>query len=307
MAHRKAFAWEETLGREFDLMFDEELASFKPDAMLTFGGTAGDIRRRQRARRQGVRVVFGLRNNGYLDAHPEFWESIDEILTPSRFLTDQYRTRQHIESTPIPSPFDINDVIAEDRDPIFFTMVNPSPEKGLMLFARLAEECSKRRPDIPFLVVESRGSGGMLVRVGLAAGFDLRRHENIMLSSAVPQPRDIYLAAKAILAPSFCEESFGRVAAEAMLNGIPPLCSNRGGMTEICSGAGFVLDVPAEYNEHTPHPVAARVVTPWIALIERLEDDAAFLAAESVKAKQAGRRYHPDVLVPRYLDFFAKL
>ena len=156
VAHRKAFAWEETLGREFDLMFDEELASFKPDVMLTFGGTAGDIRRRQRARRQGVRVVFGLRNNGYLDAHSQFWESIDEILTPSSFLTDLYRTRQHIESTPIPSPFDIDDIIAEERDPIFFTMVNPSPEKGLMLFARLAEECSKRRPDITFLVVESR-------------------------------------------------------------------------------------------------------------------------------------------------------
>ena len=40
VAHRKAFAWEETLGREFDLMFDEELASFKPDVMLTFGGTS---------------------------------------------------------------------------------------------------------------------------------------------------------------------------------------------------------------------------------------------------------------------------
>ena len=74
-------------------------------------------------------------------------------------------------------------------------------------------------------------------------------------------------------------------------------------MTDICFDAGFVFDVPPECTEHTPHPVDAEIVSPWIELIERLEDDPAFLSAESLKAKQAGRRFHPDLIVQRHIEF----
>jgi hypothetical protein len=60
------------------------------------------------------------------------------------------------------------------------------------VFARLAKELSRQRPDLPILVIESRGTAGWLGSVALAGGFALRRHENIMVSSAVPQPKDIY-------------------------------------------------------------------------------------------------------------------
>jgi hypothetical protein len=58
-------------------------------------------------------------------------------------------------------------VVAEDHDPILFTMINPSREKGMMVVARLAEELSVHRPDIPLLFIESRGSGVLLVAAGL--------------------------------------------------------------------------------------------------------------------------------------------
>ena len=38
--------------------------------------------------------------------------------------------------------------------------VNPQPTKGLFVFARIAEQLQRRRPDIPILVVESRGQVG---------------------------------------------------------------------------------------------------------------------------------------------------
>ena len=74
-------AWQKLHNRQFDLMFDQELARFRPDIVLTFGGTPDDVRRRKRARRQGVKVVFGLRNFGYLT--PGGLEETDAILAAS--------------------------------------------------------------------------------------------------------------------------------------------------------------------------------------------------------------------------------
>ena len=49
-------------------------------------------------------------------------------------------------------------MVAEERDPKFVTLINPQPEKGVTVFARIALELSRRRPDIPFLIVEGRGN-----------------------------------------------------------------------------------------------------------------------------------------------------
>jgi glycosyltransferase involved in cell wall biosynthesis len=174
----------------------------------------------------------------------------------------------------------------------------------LMLVARLAEELSRQRPDLAMLFIESRGSAGRLVQAGLAGGFDLRRHENLMLSPPVVQPKEIYAATRTLLVPSLWNEPAGRVAAEAMLNGIPPLVSDRGGLPEICQGAGFSLNIPAEIIPTTSRPVEPEVVQPWIDLIVRLEDDEEFYQRHSAVAHEASQVYHPDRLIPRYLEFF---
>jgi hypothetical protein len=44
-----------------------------------------------------------------------------------------------------------------DRKPQFVTFVNPEPVKGVYIFARIAAELARRRPDIRLLAVESRG------------------------------------------------------------------------------------------------------------------------------------------------------
>lgn len=298
--------WEKIHGKQFDVMFDQELTSFRPDLVFGYGGRPAEARRFERARRQGARNVFALRNEGYLSGR-EFLSQMDSILTPSEFLSHFYRTAIGIESTPLPIPIEPADALAEDRDPIFFTMINPSPEKGLMVLARLAEELSTERPDIPLLVVESRGSGGKLVQAGLAGGFDLRRHENLMLSPPMAQPKEIYVPTRALLAPSLWQEASGRVAAEAIVNGIPPLVSDRGGLPETCNGAGFYLPIPPEITPRHPVPVSPQVVEPWIELITRLADDEEFYAQESQRALEAGKMYLPENLAPRYVDYFASV
>jgi glycosyltransferase involved in cell wall biosynthesis len=296
-------SWEKLHGRQFDLMFDDELHSFKPDLLFAFGGLPAERRRYERARRQGVKIVFGLRNEGYSRGR-EFLAEMDGLLTPSHFLADFYRQATGIESTPLPTPIELEDVLADEHDPIFITMINPSREKGLMFVARLAEELGVRRPDIPMLIIESRGSGGRLVEAGMLGGFDLRRHENLMMSPPMPQPKEIYLATRALLAPSLGNEAAGRVVPEAMLNGIPPLVSDRGGLPESCNGAGFTLAIPLGIDYFQSVPVAPQVVEPWLEIIYRLEGDEAFYREHSRRALEASRMYRPEVLGPRYVEYF---
>lgn len=303
---RAMHAWQKLYTRQFDQMFDDDLYRFKPDILLGFGGHPTDIKRYDRAKRQGVRLVFSLRNTGYLGT-ADFFKPMDAILTPSQYLTDLYRKAIGIESTPLPLPMEVEDVVAEDPDPIFVTMINPSPEKGLMFVARLAEELSVQRPDIAMLFIESRGSGGKLVQAGLIGGFDLRRHENLTLSPALAQPKEVYVPTRVLLVPSLIAESGGRVAVEALLNGIPPIVSDRGGLPEVCNGAGFCIPMRNEIGPNYPVPVASAEVAPWVELIVRLEDDKDFYQAESEKARLAGEMYLPENLAPRYVEFFSSV
>ena len=93
-----------------------------------------------------------------------------------------------------------------------------------MLFARLADMLGSRRPDIPILVVQSGHSGGSLNAI---PGIDFSRYPQIMAAPPVPTPADYFALTRILVVPSVWDEPFGRVAAEAMINAIPPLVSDR--------------------------------------------------------------------------------
>lgn len=303
--HKPWLSWQKTLGAQFDVLFDEELQSFDPDLMVTFGGFPPEVRRMQRARRRGCRVVFSLRNLSY--QKKTFFDNVDSVLTPSEFLTRRYREMIGIESTPLLAPLEMGDVLAAQRDPIFVTLVNPSPEKGLMVFARVAEEVSRRNPRIPLLVIESRGTAGLLVKAGLRGGFDLRRHGNIMFSPPVGKPKDIFMPARLLIAPSLVEEAGGRTPAEALVNGVPPIVSDRGALGEICCGGGFVIPIPPEIHPRLTAPVSAGVAEPWVErILELCEDEAAYQDATQ-RTREAARNYFPETLRPQYVDYFLRV
>jgi glycosyltransferase involved in cell wall biosynthesis len=237
-----------------------------------------------------VKVVFGLRSEVYLGFRD--WRHISGILTPSQYLTSLYQADSGLESTPLPAPLDPDEIVADNHEPIFITFVNPSARKGVDFFAHLAERLCTARPDLPFLVIESGGSAGTLVAAGLRAGFDLRRHENIMISPPVPLPKDIFAPTRVLVVPSL-QEPGARVVAEALLNGVPPIVSNRGGLAEMCNGAGRVLPVDDE-----------AAIDAWIEAIVPLMDDEDLYRSESARARVASTAYDRDALRPRYDAFF---
>src|SRR5207247_10358832 len=118
-----------------------------------------------------------------------YFEDVDHAFTCSEFLTDLYRDRVGLVSTPLEPPLEWASVLAPSESRAFVTFVNPSPHKGLLLFARLADMLGSRRPATPILVVQSGHSGGSLNAI---PGIDFSRYPPIMAAPPVPTPADSF-------------------------------------------------------------------------------------------------------------------
>jgi len=278
------------------------VGQWQPHVLLTYGGhwLAGPML--EHARRAGVRVVFWLRNFAYRDA--KLFGSVDRVVVPSECAAAHYRERLGLKPVAIPSPLDWERVVC-DPSPgeRFVTFVNPQPHKGAFVFARIAEQLFRRRPDIRLLIVEGRAGAGWLERTGL----DLSGLTNLHVMANTPDPRDFYRVSRLVLMPSLCRESFGRVAAEAMINGIPVLGSRRGALPELLGGCGFVFDVSDRYMPESRVVPSPEEVRPWIETIVRLWDDPNYYDAASRRCRERAQAWRPERLWPEYERLFEGL
>jgi glycosyltransferase involved in cell wall biosynthesis len=329
---------------------DRVLGSICPDVLLTYGGHPVALAMMQMARRRKIPVVFGLHNLDYDDIRA--FECVDHVVVPSTFAQVWYRERLGLSCHVLPNLIDPKRVEAhvapialrpsahsavdsgqseirtaenaEERRGGYVTFVNPQPSKGLFVFARIAEGIARRRPDIAILVVESRGQAAWLEQTNV----DLSWATNLHAMENTPDPRDYYRGTKLLLMPSLVPESFGLVAAEAMINGIPVLASNRGALPETigaknwelginlkwrhrdgagierCPSGSFILDIPERYSPETVLVPTAEEVEPWVETIIRLWDDESLYRECSEEARAHAQQWHPDRLGPMYAEFF---
>ena len=268
--------------------------------ILTYGGHPACLEMMRRARARGIAVVFHLHNFGYSDRRG--FTYVSAIIFPSEYSRRHYR-QIGLDGTVIPDPIPLDRVIADDPDPKYVTFINPQPEKGVRIFARIALELGARRPDIPILVVEGRATSDALAALSL----DLSGLTNLHRMANTPDPRDFYRVSRAVLMPSLWRESLGRVPIEAMANGVPVLASDRGALPETLGDAGFVFTIPERCTPTsaaipTPHEVA-----PWVATIERLWDDPEFEARHRALAKAEAKRWDKERLAGEYEQFFERV
>ncbi|HLH28617.1 MAG TPA: glycosyltransferase [Acidimicrobiales bacterium] len=291
--------------REASVFLDlasQALDRFRPQVLLTYGGHGANLALMGLARRKGVPVVFHLHNFAYTDRSA--FSDASAVLVPTEFCRRHYAEVLGLDCTAIPYPFDPERVVVTGgREPRYVLFVNPIPAKGLAVFARIALELGRRRPDIPLLVVEGRGTAANLA----AAGLDLSGVRNLHRMASTPDPRDFYRVARVVLMPSLWLENGAMVAREAMANGIPVLASNRGGLPETLGDSGFTFPVPARCTPESGAVPTAEEVSPWIEVIERLWDDPAWEATQRARALAASKRWDPDRLAGEYGRFFARV
>ena len=128
--------------------------------------------------------------------------------------------------------------------------------------------------------------------------------QNLKVMGMVPDPRDFYRQSRVVLMPSLWYESFGRVAAEATLNGIPVLASRRGALAETLSTAGFLFDIPTHYTPQRLVLPTAQEVQPWVDTILRLYDDHDFYRVQRLRCLAAADAWRPEILGKRHEEFF---
>ena len=294
----------------------------RPDVVITYGGDPMAETLILLAKNRDIPLVFWLHNFAYRDA--QSFALADYVIVPSRFNQQFYWNsiglatqvvplavdweRVRVNEDPHPSPLPEGEdkphpgplAIGEGK---FVTLVNPQMTKGLFVFARIAEQMALRRPDIKFLVMSGRSGSGWQSETGI----DLSTLPNVSIWPAVADPRDFYSISKLMLMPSLWNESFGLVGAEAMLNGIPVLASNRGALPETIGDAGFLFDIPARLTPETRELPTVEEVEPWVETIIRLWDDpAAYDEAERV-ARERAKQWHPDRLASIYHEFFSNI
>ena len=277
---------------------EQAINRFRPEILLAYGGHPVCLELMNRARAKDVAVVFHLHNFAYNDRRG--FADVSAIIFPSEYSRNHYRRRVGLDGVVIPDPIRLDKVIAENPEPKFVTFINPQPDKGAAVFARIALELSRRRPDIPLLVVEGRGKSDALA--GLPV--DLSGLTNLNRMANTPDPRDFYGVSRAVLMPSLWRESLGRVPIEAMANGIPVLASDRGALPETLGDAGFVFTIPERCTPSSGVVPTAQEVAPWVAVIERLWDDPGFEAEHRRRAQAEARRWDGERLAEQFEQFF---
>ena len=298
-----------TESAQYLALFDRLMSELAPDQLIACNGHPMIFEAMARARRSGVTTAFAVRGFGYYNR--KYFKDVDHAFTCSQFLTDVYREKVGLTSTPIEPPIDWSTVVAPSESRAFVTFVHPARHKGLLLFARLADMLGSRRPDIPILVVQSGQSGGTLNAI---PGVDFAKYPQIMAAPHVPVPADYFALTKILLVPSVWPEPFGRVAAEAMINGIPALVGNRGALPQVVGGdfaeggGGRVLPIPEWMTPENSRLPSEREVEPWYDAVCALWDDGSLYGAVASKAREiAHDRFSEAISRKKHVEYFCSL
>lgn len=152
------------------------------------------------------------------------------VLAPSQFLIDRFFKDTGIRAEFFPNLFTVEEIVAKNGSYEYITLINHHPMKGRAIFDAIAQ----KMPTEKFLIIENWP--------------DVPPYEppspNIKFSKFITDVRQLYGQTKVLLVPSLCEEGCPRVIVEALLNGIPVVAHNIGGISEAGLGVAKLIDPP---------------------------------------------------------------
>jgi glycosyltransferase involved in cell wall biosynthesis len=277
------------------------LDKFKPDIVMYYGGRTLDLLIGDEAHSRGISVAAFLYNGNF--SGTRWCRNVDTIITDSQATAQHYKEKDGITVTAVGQFVDTNAVVASKRTRENVLFINPSLAKGAAIVASLASRMATERPEIRFEIVESRGSWQQVLSAVVGEKKSL---QNVTVTKNTTDMRPIYARAKLILVPSLWWESFPRVAIEAMMNGIPAIATDRGGLPEIIGNAGKIYNLPETYYKAPYNKVPdSNIISKISRDIQKIVDDDNLRIDLEQKARGRAPTLNKQSSVDRLLDHLA--
>ena len=286
---------------EFFRGFLNTLVEARPEAVFLFGGSPLEMAIINECKRRGIQVICAVMNGNYANYH---FPNVDLLLTDAALTAKNYYANSRINIMPTgtflePEAY----LLTKEIEPTYITFINPSSAKGISLVMRLALMAKKRHPDWKFLVVESRGTFASALALYKQNPKDF---DNLSVATHTTDIRLVFEKTKCLLVPSLWYEGFGRVAVEAMINGIPVLASTSGGLPEAVNGGGMNLKAPETCTNDWEYFPSEEEMTEWFEALENIMDDANYPAWQE-KAKEASKAHDIEKATDRLLAYITPL
>jgi len=276
--------------------YTKALDQFKPDIVYYYGGRTLDLLIGDEAHARGIPVAAYLANGNFRGTR--WCRDVDVVITNSKATADLYRRQDGIDSVTLGPFVQTADVIASTRQPRNVLAINPSLAKGAAIVAAVASRLEKRRPDIPFEVVESRGNWATIVSsIRKQLGQPNEPLTNVTVTPNVPDMRAVYGRARLLLIFSLWWESLPRVAIEGTVNHVPILATNRSGLPEALGESGILFDLPdscfrSPYNKLPSGEKIAAIA----GTIELLQDNPEAYREMEKKSAAQGQMYSLETM-----------
>jgi glycosyltransferase involved in cell wall biosynthesis len=294
-----------TVQRQFDVADEQRLFNrvlrmldtYEPDVLLLYGSRRYEQSLLKKAREKGIATVFYLVNPSYKKISD--FQHADMIFTDTVATRDLFEERFGFRCRVIGKFIEAPVVRTSGMTPQYITFINPSPEKGVTLFLRIAELAAQTLPEAKFLVVESRGK---LEDAERRTGLDLERYGNVKRVGLQRDMGAVFEATKILLVPSLWHDSGPRVAVEALASGIPSVVSNRGGLPELVGDAGIVIAPPQRLiDQHWLLPPITEAI-PWVEVLRSLLADQELYESYRASAAVEWARHDPALRIPAIVD-----
>jgi glycosyltransferase involved in cell wall biosynthesis len=251
--------------------FDEVVADFRPDAVVTNGGNMDAFEQAAVVARRHIPAAYYCHDVTTLLAlkSPALLEGV-VLIANSDYTAGRVAEILGRPATVI-QPLVDREAYRTVSSRRVVMMVNPRRSKGGQTAFELARAC----PDIPFLFVEAWARDDPFVsELRMAA----RKVPNVRWLRPTTDMRKLYGQTRILLVPSEREdETWGRVVSEAHLSGIPVLASTAGALPESVGTGGILVDLGAPLER-------------WLAALRSLWDDTALYAQLSARALESSER-----------------
>lgn len=273
------------------------LDSFQPDFVYSYGASVLHMAIFAEARQRGIKTLAYVANGNYL-GNSCWKQNIDIILTNSQSTAEYYLYKEGWKLINIGTFVNPDQCLIqpETHNRKYILFVNPTLEKGMNIVISVAHYMADAYPDIPWLVVESRGSWPSHIKL-----------HNVTVWPHQADMRQVYREVRITFIPSLWWESSSRVGIESLVNGIPVVATNHGGLPETIGSGGILINLPSSYYEPPYNqPLTTEMVHSIADVLARLYyDDHLYQSYSQAALAYALRVHNLERNTDRLIDFLS--